>query len=373
LSKALSGDVTGAVGMLSEANVEAEQSAADAGKQLSFFSLQTAGAGAAAKNATPPVTTWAGAMKEAGVQAGFLTDALKRLNGDFLTAEEAQSNVEAAIDNATAALKENGKTLDLSTPKGRANAEALRNIATTAQQSAEDVYKAKVATGDLNGAQQSAIAILQQAKDAYIKNRTAITGNKEEAKRLADQIFGTPKQWTTTFNAATEAASLKITGLQKQVKNLQGKTITITTRFVTSGSSQGEHISGGIGAGTQRKAAGGLIDGVGTSTSDSNPAMLSKGEFVVRAAAVRALGLGFLNQINRAGPGDADKVYRKPALRRPASSSRGATSTTAVGVSVQAGRAGTTAERALVSLVLELIATQKLKLKVSSAGTVVAA
>jgi len=46
-------------------------------------------------------------------------------------------------------------------------------------------------------------------------------------------------------------------------------------------------------------ASGGLVLGAGTETSDSIPARLSHGEFVVRAAAVRAIGVHTLAAINR--------------------------------------------------------------------------
>lgn len=48
----------------------------------------------------------------------------------------------------------------------------------------------------------------------------------------------------------------------------------------------------------QGHATGGYIVGKGTSTSDSIPAMLSNGEFVVKASAVRKYGTGFLNAVN---------------------------------------------------------------------------
>lgn len=48
----------------------------------------------------------------------------------------------------------------------------------------------------------------------------------------------------------------------------------------------------------QGHATGGYIVGEGTSTSDSIPAMLSNGEFVVKASAVRKYGTGFLNAVN---------------------------------------------------------------------------
>ena len=46
-------------------------------------------------------------------------------------------------------------------------------------------------------------------------------------------------------------------------------------------------------------ASGGYVSGPGSSTSDSISARLSDGEFVVRAAAVKAIGVGTLAAINR--------------------------------------------------------------------------
>jgi|GEM_PF-3061304 len=45
-------------------------------------------------------------------------------------------------------------------------------------------------------------------------------------------------------------------------------------------------------------AKGGPVFGAGTATSDSVPAMLSNGEYVMKASAVDRLGLGFLNRLN---------------------------------------------------------------------------
>lgn len=45
-------------------------------------------------------------------------------------------------------------------------------------------------------------------------------------------------------------------------------------------------------------ATGGLVSGPGTSTSDSIPARLSAGEYVLRAAAVRRVGVDFLHALN---------------------------------------------------------------------------
>jgi hypothetical protein len=48
-------------------------------------------------------------------------------------------------------------------------------------------------------------------------------------------------------------------------------------------------------------ADGGSVHGPGTSTSDSIPAMLSHGEYVVRASAVSHYGSSFMDKLNRMG------------------------------------------------------------------------
>ena len=53
-------------------------------------------------------------------------------------------------------------------------------------------------------------------------------------------------------------------------------------------------------------ARGGMVRGVGTSTSDSIPAMLSNGEAVINAKAVKRLGTNFIHSVNR---GDFTKIH----------------------------------------------------------------
>lgn len=56
-----------------------------------------------------------------------------------------------------------------------------------------------------------------------------------------------------------------------------------------------------IGPGGVTAATGGAIFGPGTSTSDSIPAWLSTGEYVIRAEAAQSIGYGLLDYINRWG------------------------------------------------------------------------
>ncbi|EHF4786544.1 phage tail tape-measure protein [Salmonella enterica] len=66
----------------------------------------------------------------------------------------------------------------------------------------------------------------------------------------------------------------------------------------SSASSTTSGLSGLAGAGGLFAATGGYISGPGTATSDSIPARLSDGEYVVRAAAVSHYGVDFLHALN---------------------------------------------------------------------------
>lgn len=69
---------------------------------------------------------------------------------------------------------------------------------------------------------------------------------------------------------------------------------------------------GYVGPNATKKATGGLISGPGGPTSDRIHAMLSNGEYVIRAAAVKKFGLNYLNMINSGKvPGFATGGYTK--------------------------------------------------------------
>ena len=59
-------------------------------------------------------------------------------------------------------------------------------------------------------------------------------------------------------------------------------------------------------------AEGGYIQGSGTGTSDSIPARLSNGEYVLRANAVKQLGVGFLDQLNNIDRSGVRRSSRLP-------------------------------------------------------------
>jgi len=69
-----------------------------------------------------------------------------------------------------------------------------------------------------------------------------------------------------------------------------------------------------MGGPVNKYATAGMVTGPGTGTSDSIPAMLSNGEYVVRAAAVQSVGTSFLDGINRMSAGGIATKYSVPRM-----------------------------------------------------------
>lgn len=90
--------------------------------------------------------------------------------------------------------------------------------------------------------------------------------------------------------------------------------------------------------GTDGHATGGFISGEGTSTSDSIPAMLSNGEYVVKASSVQKYGTNFLNAVNS---GAFSRIPTRVAPMRFADGGMVAAQETARGMTSFANNLGT--------------------------------
>lgn len=113
---------------------------------------------------------------------------------------------------------------------------------------------------------------------------TAYTANAQQLGQAMEQAS------ISVSTASTEmqtSASTMTTGLQTAFMELevQARSAARALQRVAFG---------GVGA----FAEGGYISGPGTSTSDSIPAMLSSGEYVIKASSVRKYGTNFLNSVN---------------------------------------------------------------------------
>jgi len=159
-------------------------------------------------------------------------------------------------------------------------------------------------------AQQEAASLASaQTAQALLASGFIVTAaggaiGKDTAAKLAQGIqLGLPvealmKSLNLRFNANpvvpavdTDPAQSAINGL---ISRNNGRTIILNVNTNV----QGGGIAGAPGIGYVARASGGVVRGPGTSTSDSIPARLSDGEYVIKASRVRALGVGYLDALN---------------------------------------------------------------------------
>lgn len=184
---------------------------------------------------------------------------LFRNSGLLLTLSGASINYQEAVDRATESVKQNGKTHDLNTEKGRNNQRALDDLARSANEQTE----AMVNSGKGNSA---AAGAAEQARKAYEKQAVQMGYTKEEAKRMAAEFVKIPKKTQADFkgditdldakikDAKTKLADPKLSATkrakleaeiaqllaakkkaQEAINSLQGKTVPVTVRYSTVG------------------------------------------------------------------------------------------------------------------------------------------
>ena len=201
-------------------------------------------------------------------------DALKGFASPVLDAREANRQWAESIASAEAAIKSNGKTLDDGTSKGRENARALDAMTRAAIDN--------VGAMQANGASQATLqASLETSRQRIEAMAVRFGMTKEEARKYAEQVLSIPAARATQISADTSQATEAIKGL---FNYWSSKTITLRV------AAQQDRVEG--------RATGGLITGPGTGTSDSIPALLSNGEYVIKAAAVDYYGVEKLHAIN---------------------------------------------------------------------------
>ena len=118
--------------------------------------------------------------------------------------------------------------------------------------------------------------------------------------------------WITGAKTASEAMKDFVAGLIKNAVQLMAQWVGVYLTLMAFGlydpreaSKAATKIVLGVGEGGKSLAdkkkglaTGGFVSGPGTGTSDSIPAMLSNGEYVLRSSAVERIGVGTLNAMN---------------------------------------------------------------------------
>lgn len=283
------------------------------------------------------------------LSADGLRQSIQALNDVNRSALGGMIGFEAAIDASTKAAKENagalkmtGGQLDLSDEKSRTAAQALTDLAAKTDE-------ATASARDSGASWQTVSGIYEKGRKQLIANAMQMGLNRDQARRLADQILKTPDKTAklrgnlddlkakladaksrlskvpdsrkAQVRAEIKDLEAKIRKAKSDLASLKNKTVTITTKYVVVGDSSAARKSGAEGS-QLKNAKGGLIRGPGTGTSDSIVSRVSNGEFVVRASSVSKYGVDMLRAINE---GRLDKqavaggkAAMAPVVGRPA-------------------------------------------------------
>ena len=275
--------------------------------------------------------------KEQSIQA--------QVTSGLITQVEAQSQLVELHQQTAQELAEYLPTLQAMTElPGQAGENAQKALATLQLQIAElnkttDALTNAFKSGLQNGIQGSLDSLAKgtfELKDALQNLAQSILSSMAQVatKGLADMamnglsnlgnsLFGTATDAAVDNASAAASAGLMETAIATSTATgagLMGESIsmsagigaeTISASMVTAGTAAGEIISASmiaaaganagssaVGAAAVAAATGGYISGPGTSTSDSIPARLSNGEFVVKAASVKKYGIDYLHAIN---------------------------------------------------------------------------
>jgi ABC-type transporter Mla subunit MlaD len=146
-----------------------------------------------------------------------------------------------AMDRLKQSIKENGKTLDVHTEKGRANRTALSGLAAALNADYDAYVK-------VNGEGRSANIVASQNYNAFIKAATGAGISKKAAHDYARQLGLIPPKKQTDMVANTHDAAARIAALKAQLDSLHDRTIRVTIR-----STGNVHVAGPGGSGTQLK------------------------------------------------------------------------------------------------------------------------
>lgn len=170
------------------------------------------------------------------------------------------------------------------------------------------------------------IAAIQQAKANYALD-TAQSGFAALAQAMSNAYGENSKQARIAF-ALEKAASIAKATLAINTSIAESSKIGYPWNIVAIAGAVAQGVAllanvSSVQAPSGGYATGGHVRGAGSGTSDSIPAMLSHGEYVLRAAAVRQIGVPMLDAINRTG--FANGGYVKPFADAPSPAELGFT------------------------------------------------
>ena len=243
----------------------------------------------------------AAANEDAANAAGAVGGAMADATGPTKEQAEALKKArEAAADTATSFFNLGDGLNDAEVSLGQwitqlqKQAEALRNFRRNAEEAANKGLRQGLIRALQEAGPEGALRMkqLSNATDAEIrKANRAWQAGQDEINKYVEATTKVPADKSTTVKVQSEDAQRNLAAIRSALDSIKDKTVTIrVTRSGTAANTPG--------FGPQERAQGGYISGPGTATSDSIPAYLSNGEYVMKAAAVQKYGIKTFDRLN---------------------------------------------------------------------------
>lgn len=232
--------------------------------------------------------------------------------------------------NQTAAAKANSAQTDYDNKD--AEWQARHDTSSTVDKwsmDAERDFEAGKAKADKATTYEEKVRLMNEALQKYDEEQqkiNTISKIQQTSNQLAKDFSGAITDWITGAKSFGDAMKSVLQQLISQL--IQAALYATIVAACTGGG--GGFAARWKGAFGKAFASGGSVAGPGTGTSDSIPAMLSNGEYVLNAQAVDRLGVPFLNGLNTGrlrGFASGGLVGSGGAYNRPASVGSSSSST----------------------------------------------
>ena len=172
----------------------------------------------AARDGGKDFSSYAAALDESAQNAARAAQESAKLGRDMLKLSGSQIGFQAAVADATQAVKDNGKTLDIHTKKGRANQQALDDIAASYLAVRDNLVETGASAEKLASAQDQAI-------DAFLRTADAMGASSETALQLAADYDLIPDEVATQIAAVGATLSMQqVIDLTKALYKVPGLT-----------------------------------------------------------------------------------------------------------------------------------------------------
>ena len=201
------------------------------------------------------------------------------------------------IDKAAAMSINQGDMNPLAMVLGKTTEELQSELNAKGQSITDFVENYKKAAAATAKAQQDTINSGEQWKNTMQNYAVSVAGDISDC--MTDIITGA--------KSGSEALADMAKSIIKNAVQILTKWLAVYAIFsafpkALSGNMNATDMANYVVFGVGNKfATGGFVSGSGSGTSDSIPAMLSNGEYVIRSAAVDRIGVGTLNRLNRVG------------------------------------------------------------------------